>query len=131
MARAKLGVHPLLPTLALTVGLCFLSQPSFGQSADDASRNTAGSAPANSQPTKVANAANSNTSKDKEEDPAPTFRGRIVKSGSKFVLAATDDTTYQLDDQRKAHNFLNQDVKVTGVLDATTGTIRVDAIDPV
>lgn len=131
MARAKLGVPPLLPTLALSVGLCFLSQPSFGQITDDGSPNTAGSAPAGSQPTKAGNAANTNTNTNNDENPATTFHGRIVKSGSKFVLSATDDTTYQLDDQRKAHNFLNQDVKVTGVLDATTGTIRIDAIDPV
>jgi hypothetical protein len=54
-----------------------------------------------------------------------------VKSGNKLVLTAADSkTTYQIDDQQKAKNFLNKSVKVTGVLDASTGTIRVSAIDP-
>jgi ATP-dependent protease HslVU (ClpYQ) peptidase subunit len=54
-----------------------------------------------------------------------------VKSGNKFVLAASDNlTTYQLDDQQKAHDFRNKSVRITGSLDASTGTIRVTAIDP-
>jgi hypothetical protein len=60
------------------------------------------------------------------------FSGKIVKSGGKLVLKAADrKTTYQIDDQLKAQDFLNKTVKVTGVLDASTGTIRVTAIDPV
>ncbi len=60
------------------------------------------------------------------------FTGKIVKSGNKFVLAASDNlTTYQLDDQQKAQDFLNKKVRVTGSLDASTGTIRVSAIDPI
>ena len=59
-----------------------------------------------------------------------TFSGKIVKSGTKLVLAGDGKTTYQLDDQQKAHDFLNKSVKVTGVLDASTGTIRVSAIEP-
>jgi len=68
------------------------------------------------------------------EDQSPSsvnsFSGRIIRSGNKFVLAASDNTTYQLDDQQKAQDFLNKSVKVTGSLDASTGTIRVRAIDP-
>ena len=37
--------------------------------------------------------------------------------------------TYQLDDQEKAEGFLNANVKVTGVLDPSTGTIRVSDIE--
>jgi hypothetical protein len=60
-----------------------------------------------------------------------TFNGTIVKSGDKLVLTAADNkTTFQLDDQQKAQGYLNKSVKVTGVLDASTGTIRVKAIDP-
>jgi hypothetical protein len=54
-----------------------------------------------------------------------------VKSAGKLVLTTADKTTYQIDDQQKAQDFLNKSVKVTGVLDAATGTIRVTAIDPV
>jgi len=54
-----------------------------------------------------------------------------VKSGDKLVLSEpTDQTTYQLDDQQKAQAFVNKNVRVTGMLDASTGTIRVTAIDP-
>lgn len=61
-----------------------------------------------------------------------TFTGTIVKSGGKFVLTDTvGNTSYQLDDQQKAQSFMNKNVKVTGVLDTSTGTIRVTAIDPV
>jgi hypothetical protein len=60
-----------------------------------------------------------------------TFSGKIVKSEGKLVLKTADKTTYQIDDQQKAQDFLNKTVKVTGVLDAETGTIRVTAIDPV
>jgi Protein of unknown function (DUF5818) len=60
-----------------------------------------------------------------------TFTGKIVKAGDMLVLSeAQGKTTYNLDDQQKAKEFVNQDVKVTGVLDASTGTIRVTAIEP-
>jgi hypothetical protein len=60
-----------------------------------------------------------------------TFNGKIVKAGSHFVLLdAANSTTFELDDQQKAHGFLNKNVKVKGILDATTGTIRISAIDP-
>ena len=64
-------------------------------------------------------------------DSEKTFSGKIVKTGGKLVLTTADKTTYQIDDQQKAQDFLNKSVKVTGVLDAATGTIRVSAIDPV
>lgn len=60
-----------------------------------------------------------------------TFAGKIVKNGNALVLSDLDGkTTYKLDDQQKAKEFVNQDVKVTGILDASTGMIRVSAIDP-
>lgn len=60
-----------------------------------------------------------------------TFTGKIVKSGDMLVLAApTEKKTYQLDDQEKAHEFLNKQVKVTGILDSASGIIRVSAIEP-
>ena len=61
-----------------------------------------------------------------------TFSGKIMKSGDKLVLMDTaSKATYQLDDQQKAQDFLNKTVKVTGTLEASTGTIRVTAIEPV
>lgn len=61
-----------------------------------------------------------------------TFTGKIIQSGDKLVLTdATGEAIYQLDDQVKAREFLNKNVKVTGILDAATKTIRVSAIEPV
>ncbi|HKB99671.1 MAG TPA: DUF5818 domain-containing protein [Terriglobales bacterium] len=111
-----------LSMMALTVALCFASQPALAQSASDSARNpTAQQQPVqpNDQPAAVSTASEK------------MFEGTIVKAGDKFVLTATDSkTTYQLDDQQKAQGFVNKSVKVTGVLDASTGTIRVKAIDP-
>jgi uncharacterized protein YxjI len=61
-----------------------------------------------------------------------TFTGKIIKSGDKLVLTdATGKIVYQLDDQIKAKEFLDKNVKVTGVLDASTKMIHVSAIEPV
>jgi flagellar basal body-associated protein FliL len=61
-----------------------------------------------------------------------TFTGVIVKSGDKVVLTdPLTKTSYQLDEQRKAQELVNKNVKVTGVLDPSTGTIRVSAIEPI
>jgi hypothetical protein len=59
------------------------------------------------------------------------FTGKIVKAGDKLVLTDAEGTmTYQLDDQKKAKSFLNKNVKVTGTLDSSSGTIRVNGIEP-
>lgn len=111
-----------LSMMALTVALCFASQPALAQSASGSAPNpTAQQQPL--QPMDQATAVGTASEK--------MFEGTIVKAGDKLVLTAADSkTTYQLDDQQKAQGFLNKSVKVTGVLDASTGTIRVKAIDP-
>jgi hypothetical protein len=54
-----------------------------------------------------------------------------MKAGNRLVLSdAANRTTYQLDDQQKAREFVNENVKVIGVLDTNTGVIRVSAIEP-
>jgi hypothetical protein len=119
MKKGRFGLSMVLPVMALTAGLCFASQPAFAQS-------TQGSHPtAQQQPMPPDDQGPANAASQK------TFSGKIVKSGGKLVLTTADETTYQIDDQQKAHDFLNKIVKVTGVLDAATGTIRVTAIDPV
>ena len=58
------------------------------------------------------------------------FTGVIVRSGDKLVLLDTiSKTSYQLDDQEKARDFLSKNVRVTGVLNPASGTIHVTAID--
>ena len=105
--------------LALTLCVCLLSVPSTAQ-----------------QTTIPSNTASQQQSAPPEGDPnsateTKTFTGKIVKSGVRLVL--TDPASraiYELDDQTKAREFLNRDVKVTGVLDAATDTIRVRDIEP-
>ncbi len=119
MKKARFGLSMMLPAMALTAALCFRSQTAFAQSIQT-SDPTAQQQPLPTDNQVPANAASVNT-----------FSGKIVKSGGKLVLKTADKTTYQIDDQQKAQDFLNKSVKITGVLDATTGTIRVTAIDPV
>ncbi|HMB83457.1 MAG TPA: DUF5818 domain-containing protein [Terriglobales bacterium] len=121
MKKIQFALSTMLPVMALTAALCFASQPTLAQSASDSSRNTT----TQQQPTQPDTQNPATTASEK------TFSGKIVKSGNKLVLTAADSKTiYQLDDQQKAQAFLNKSVKVTGVLDASTGTIRVSAIDP-
>ena len=122
MKKIQFVLSMMLPVMALTVALCFASKPTFAQSSSSSSPN----ATAQQQPMQPDNQNAVSTPSEKT-----TFNGTITKSGNKLVLMAADSkTTYQLDDQQKAKDFLNKSVKVTGVLDASTGTIRVSAIDP-
>jgi len=70
------------------------------------------------------------------QDPSQTpqelkiFTGKITKNGERFVL--TDESTksaYNLDDQDSAGKFVGKQVRVTGVLDATNNTIRIQSIE--
>ena len=107
-----------MPVAALLMGLCLVSQPSMAQ-------NAASSTPNAQQPSMPQPADQNQASQ------TATFTGKIIKSGGKLVLTDADGkTNYQLDDQKRAKEFVNQNVKVTGVLDASTGIIRVSAIDP-
>lgn len=59
-----------------------------------------------------------------------TFTGTIAKSGEQFVLREDGSkTAYQLDDQKSAGKFAGKRVRVTGVLDASNNTIRVQSIE--
>ena len=109
----------LLPLAALTAGFCLASQSTMAQGTDFKS------SPIQQQ------SQQTTLQTDDQDAAAVTFSGKIMKSGNKFVLAGSDNlTTYQLDDQQRAQDFLNKSVKVTGSLDASTGTIRIRAIDP-
>ena len=85
----------------------------------------------------------SNSATQQQQDPASppsamsqasesqTFTGQITKSGNQLVLKDTaTNTTYALDDQDKAKQFVGKTVKVSGKLDAQTNTIRVATIEP-
>ncbi|MGH9712356.1 MAG: DUF5818 domain-containing protein [Candidatus Acidiferrales bacterium] len=59
-----------------------------------------------------------------------TFTGTIAKSGELFILREeSSKSSYGLDDQESAGKFAGKRVKVTGVLDASNNTIRVQSIE--
>jgi len=66
-------------------------------------------------------------------DQAPTqtqtFTGKIVKDADRFVLKVSSGTSYQLDSQSGASQYENRLVKVVGVLDSGSNTIRVTKIE--
>jgi len=62
---------------------------------------------------------------------AKAFQGKIEKSGDKLVLKdSASGTSYHLDDQDKAKQFQDQNVKVMGTLDSATNTVHVSDISP-
>jgi len=117
MKKSHFAWSMILPLAALAAALWFADPPTFAQRNSGSSPN-----PTPQQPMQPDDQNNASMHR---------FSGKIVKSGNKFVLAASDKlTTYQLDDQRQAQDFRNLSVRVAGSLDASTGTIRVTAIDP-
>ena len=57
-----------------------------------------------------------------------SFTGTVVKSGDTYVLKTSDNMTYQLDDQARAKDYEGKQVQITGSLDATSNTIKVQDI---
>jgi len=115
-------LRPIIPVLVLISGLFFASQLTHAQSARENSRAPRASQEQGGPPA-------DQTANDPAEQ--KTFTGLIARSGDKLVLTdPLTKTSYQLDDQRKARELVNKNVKVTGVLDPSTGTIRVSTIEP-
>ncbi len=65
-----------------------------------------------------------------QQMPVQTITGTIAKEDGKFVLKASDSKTYLIDDQDKARQFEGKQVKIVGSLDASTGTIHLQSIEP-
>lgn len=59
---------------------------------------------------------------------AQSFTGTIMKSGDTYVLKTTDNMTYQLDDQARAKQYEGKQVQITGSLDSSSNTIKVQDI---
>ncbi len=70
-----------------------------------------------------------------EEGQVKEFKGKILKSGGKFVLEESSNGgnygTYLLDDQATAKKYEGQRVVVIGTLDAPHNTIHVRKIEAV
>jgi hypothetical protein len=58
------------------------------------------------------------------------FKGKILsQNGQRFILRDdVNEVWYHLDDQQQAGKFLGKNVVVMGILDGSTGTIRVRSI---
>jgi len=65
-----------------------------------------------------------------QQSSAQTITGTIVKEDGRYVLKASDNKTYQIDDQEKAKQFEGKQVKIVGSLDMSTSTIRIQSIEP-
>jgi DNA polymerase III gamma/tau subunit len=62
---------------------------------------------------------------------AKAFSGRIMKENGKVVLKdPVTKTSYQLDDASKVKAYMGKQVKVTGKLDVSSNTIRIDSVEP-
>lgn len=113
----------VLFAFALVSTIFFANQPVHAQNGPDSTRSSQTTQPSGTQASEPD--ADQNTEQ-------RTFTGVIAKSGDKLVLTdPLTKTSYQLDDQRKAHELVNKNVRVIGVLDPSTGTIHVSAIDPI
>ena len=61
-----------------------------------------------------------------------TFSGKISMSNGKYVLEdSTSNTSYVLDNQKKAKQFEGKNVTVTGTLDSSKNRIHVKKIEAV
>jgi hypothetical protein len=69
-------------------------------------------------------AGQSSNSLAQPQTPKQSITGIVVKHGEKYVLKAGDNTTYQLDDQSRAAQYQDKQVKVVGRLD-DRGYMRV------
>ena len=73
-------------------------------------------------------------SPDSQAQPETSTRsivGIIVRQGEKYVLKAGDNTTYQLDDQDRAKQYQDKQVKVVGRLDSTSNSLHIESIEVV
>lgn len=106
----------------------------FGQSTpaqDPSMPSTAPSqqTPTSQQPSQTSPSTSDPAASASSADAQRSFVGSIAKTGGKFVLHASG-VDYQLDDQTQAKKFDGKDVKVTGQLDQSSNTIRVQSIEP-
>lgn len=119
MKTLRAALLSVFPAAVMIASLSLVWQPATAQNATPHNDAAAQQQPAQ-QPDSPGSASETKT-----------FTGKIVKTGDKLVLTdAEGKMTYLLDDQQKAKEFVNKNVKVTGVLDASTGMIRVSAIEP-
>jgi hypothetical protein len=66
----------------------------------------------------------------KQEQPAaPTFKGTIIKNGTRYVLKVSSNSTYQVDEQYSPKQYEGKQVKIAGTLDADGKSLRITSIE--
>jgi hypothetical protein len=66
----------------------------------------------------------------KQEPPAaPTFQGRIIKNGTRYVLKVSSNTAYQVNDQDRLEQYEGKQVKIAGTLDADAKSLHIASIE--
>jgi uncharacterized protein DUF5818 len=66
----------------------------------------------------------------REQEPvAQTFKGTIVKDGSRYVLKGSSNSAYQLDDEEKAKQYEGRQVRIGGALDANGSSLHVISVE--
>ena len=64
-----------------------------------------------------------------EQPAAPTFKGTILKNGTRYVLKVSSNSTYQVDDQYSPKQYEGKQVKIAGTLDADGKSPRITSIE--
>jgi hypothetical protein len=113
----------LIAVFAMVMLPAAFAQGTPSQSQDPSTQTPSTQPPSQSPSTDNPSSASSSS------DAQHSFVGSIVKNGDKFMLH-TGNADYQLDDQSQASQFEGKDVKVTGQVDQSSDTIRVQSIVP-
>ena len=135
-------------SLAAAVTLGAVALGATAQAQDPSSQVPAATAPPQQDPAgipaqdrKAPTASESQTQQNESQMPAAgndaqtpdakAFTGRVVKEDGKVVLKdPIAKNTYQIDDASKVKSYMGKQVKVTGKLDMSSNTIRVESIEP-
>ena len=70
-----------------------------------------------------------NPSAKQEQPAAPTFKGTIIKNGTRYVLKVSSNSTYQVDEQYSPKQYEGKQVKIAGTLDADGKSLRITSIE--
>jgi len=70
-----------------------------------------------------------NPSAKQEQPAAPTFKGTIIKNGTRYVLKVSSNSAYQIDDQDRPKQYEGKHVKIAGTLDADGKSLHITGIE--
>jgi len=60
---------------------------------------------------------------------APTFKGTIIKNGTRYVLKVSSNSAYQIDDQDRPKQYERKQVKIAGTLDGDGKSLHITGIE--